>query len=34
LAPRLTAADRAAHADFRASLGDRAIWADYIQLAS
>jgi DNA polymerase-3 subunit epsilon len=34
LAPRLTAADRAAHADFRASLGDRAIWADYVQLAS
>jgi DNA polymerase-3 subunit epsilon len=34
LAPRLTEADRAAHADFRASLGDRAIWGDYVQLAS
>jgi DNA polymerase-3 subunit epsilon len=34
LAPRLTEADRAAHADFRASLGDRPIWGDYLQMAS
>jgi DNA polymerase III subunit epsilon len=31
LAPRLTEADRAAHADFRASLGDHAIWGDYLK---
>jgi DNA polymerase-3 subunit epsilon len=30
LPPRLTAADRAAHLDFRASLGERAIWRDYL----
>jgi DNA polymerase-3 subunit epsilon len=30
LPPRLTEADRAAHADFRASLGDRPIWSDYL----
>jgi DNA polymerase III subunit epsilon len=31
LAPRLTEADRAAHADFRASLGDHPIWGDYLR---
>ena len=31
LAPRLTAADLAAHAEFRASLGEKAIWRDYVQ---
>ncbi len=30
LPTRLTEADRAAHADFRATLGDRPIWADYL----
>jgi DNA polymerase III subunit epsilon len=30
LPPRLTEADRAAHADFRASLGERPIWSDYL----
>jgi DNA polymerase III subunit epsilon len=34
LAPRLTAADRAAHEDFRASLGDHAIWGDYLRTGS
>jgi DNA polymerase-3 subunit epsilon len=34
LMPRLTAADRAAHADFRATLGDHAIWSDYLSAAS
>jgi DNA polymerase-3 subunit epsilon len=31
LAPRLTEADLAAHADFRTSLGDHAIWGDYLR---
>ena len=31
LTPRLTEADRNAHADFRASLGDHAIWGDYLR---
>jgi DNA polymerase III subunit epsilon len=31
LTPRLTDADRVAHADFRASLGDHAIWGDYLR---
>jgi DNA polymerase-3 subunit epsilon len=30
LPPRLTEADLAAHLEFRASLGDKAIWADYL----
>jgi DNA polymerase III subunit epsilon len=30
LPPRLTAADLAAHMEFRASLGEKAIWADYL----
>jgi DNA polymerase III subunit epsilon len=34
LMPRLTEADRAAHADFRASLGDHAIWGDYLRTGS
>jgi DNA polymerase-3 subunit epsilon len=34
LTPRLTDADRAAHADFRASLGDHAIWGDYLRTGS
>jgi len=34
LAPRLTEAERAAHADFRASLGDHAIWDDYLRTGS
>ncbi|MEA3067837.1 MAG: polymerase subunit epsilon, partial [Sphingomonadales bacterium] len=34
LTPRLTDADRAAHADFRASLGDHAIWGDYLLTGS
>jgi DNA polymerase-3 subunit epsilon len=34
LMPRLTEADRAAHADFRASLGEHAIWGDYLRTAS
>jgi DNA polymerase-3 subunit epsilon len=29
LPPRLTAADLAAHLEFRSSLGEKAIWADY-----
>jgi hypothetical protein len=32
--PRLTEADRAAHADFRAGLGDHAIWGDYLLTGS
>ena len=31
LALRLSEADRAAHADFRATLGDHAIWGDYLK---
>jgi DNA polymerase III subunit epsilon len=31
LAPRLTEADRAAHADFRTSLGNHPIWGDYLK---
>jgi DNA polymerase III subunit epsilon len=31
LTPRLTEADRAAHADFRVSLGDHPIWDDYLR---
>ncbi len=31
LAPRLTEADIAAHADFRTSLGEQAIWRDYLR---
>jgi DNA polymerase-3 subunit epsilon len=31
LPPRLTEADRAAHAEFRASLGNHAIWDDYLR---
>jgi DNA polymerase III subunit epsilon len=31
LAPRLSEADRAAHADFRATLGDHAIWGNYLK---
>jgi len=31
LAPRLTEADRAAHADFRTTLGEHAIWGDYLR---
>jgi DNA polymerase-3 subunit epsilon len=34
LLPRLTEADRAAHADFRASLGDHAIWGEYLRTGS
>jgi DNA polymerase III subunit epsilon len=34
LISRLTEADRAAHADFRVSLGDHAIWGDYLQTGS
>jgi hypothetical protein len=34
LPSRLTEADRAAHLDFRASLGERAIWADYFSAGS
>jgi DNA polymerase-3 subunit epsilon len=34
LVSRLTEADRAAHADFRVSLGDHAIWGDYLQTGS
>jgi DNA polymerase III subunit epsilon len=30
LPPRLTAADLAAHVEFRLSLGDKAIWGDYL----
>jgi DNA polymerase-3 subunit epsilon len=30
LAPRITEADRAAHRDFVASLGDNAAWRDYL----
>ncbi|HWF93543.1 MAG TPA: DNA polymerase III subunit epsilon [Xanthobacteraceae bacterium] len=34
LPPRLSDEDLAAHAGFRASLGDKAIWADYMQASS
>ncbi len=34
LPARLTEEDLAAHAGFRASLGDKAIWADYVQAGS
>jgi DNA polymerase-3 subunit epsilon len=34
LPPRLTEADRAAHADFRATLGDHAIWDYYLRTGS
>jgi DNA polymerase-3 subunit epsilon len=34
LLPRLTDADRAAHAEFRASLGDHAIWGEYLRTGS
>jgi len=30
LSPRLTEEDLAAHALFRASLGEKAIWSDYL----
>jgi DNA polymerase-3 subunit epsilon len=30
LAPRVSDADRAAHRDFVATLGDKALWRDYL----
>ena len=30
LTPRLSEADRAAHRDFVASLGEKALWRDYL----
>jgi DNA polymerase-3 subunit epsilon len=34
LLPRLTEEDRAAHATFLASLGDHAIWRDYLRVGA
>jgi DNA polymerase III subunit epsilon len=34
LPPRLTEAERTAHADFRAGLGEHAIWGDYLRTGS